>query len=107
MLRKLLGHLGGDCGLIGLGAQIIDKEDALLFDQVDKALKLALSPDGNLDRHGHGAKSITNHLNRAPEIRANAVHLVDKTNAWHMILISLPPDRFRLWLHASHGIKDH
>src|SRR5579885_2495658 len=107
MLRKLLSHLGGHFGLIGFGTQVIDKEDGLLLNQIDKALELALAPDRNLDRHGLRAKPITNHLNRAPEISANPVHLVDKTDTWHMIFISLPPDRFRLWLHASHCIKNH
>ena len=39
------------------------------------------------------------------EIRAHAIHLVHEANARNAVLVRLPPNRFRLRLHARHGIK--
>ena len=46
-------------------------------------------------------------LDNAHEVRAGAVHLVDKRKPRHVILIGLTPDSLRLWLdstdRAEHG----
>ena len=41
----------------------------------------------------------------AQKIRARAIHLVDEDHAGHLVLVALPPDRFRLRLHAAHGTQ--
>ncbi len=45
------------------------------------------------------------HLNRAPVIGAGAVHLIDETDARHVVLVGLPPNRFRLRLDACYGVE--
>ena len=40
------------------------------------------------------------------EVGADDVHLVDEDQARHVVLVGLPPDRFRLGLDALLGVED-
>ena len=40
------------------------------------------------------------------EIGPDDVHLVDEDEARHLVLVGLPPDRFRLGLDALLGVED-
>src|SRR6185312_5422686 len=44
-------------------------------------------------------------VNGVLEISTHLVDLIDETNSGNAVFISLPPDFFRLRLHAMHGIK--
>ena len=45
-------------------------------------------------------------LDGAPEVGADAVHLIDETDARHGVLVGLPPDRLGLRLDAGNGVED-
>jgi len=45
------------------------------------------------------------HFYGPEEVRAHAVHLVDKSQAWNVVFIGLPPDCFGLGFHATDRAK--
>ena len=46
------------------------------------------------------------HLLKHPEkIRADAVHFIDKGDAWHPVFVSLVPDSLGLWFDAPTAQK--
>ncbi|MNS73463.1 hypothetical protein D3C72_1069060 [compost metagenome] len=63
--------------------------------------------DGNDNRHRIGFKAVNHHLHHAEEISPLAVHFIDESQAWHVVLVSLSPDRFRLRLYATDGVIHH
>ena len=54
-----------------------------------------------------GLQPFADHVDRAPKVGADAVHLVDEAHARDRIAIRLPPHRLRLRLDAVDGIEDH
>src|SRR5579863_2977086 len=107
MLRRFLLHAGGYLGMVGFGAEVIGKDDRLLIYQIDKALKVGLAPNRNLNWHGDSPKAVSNHVHGAPEVGACAIHFIDKTDARNIILVRLPPDRLRLGFDSRDRIKDN
>ena len=63
----------------------------------------------NRDRNRHriGLQAIDHHLHHAEKVRAGAVHLVDEGQPRNVVFIRLPPDGFRLRLHAADGVVNH
>jgi len=59
-----------------------------------------------LDDNRIAVQPADDHIDAALKIGAHAVHLVDETNARHMIFIGLAPDCFRLRLHTGHAVED-
>ena len=51
MLARLIRHRRRNHGRLGLGTQVIGEDDALVGDQIDMSLVLALAANGDLDRH--------------------------------------------------------
>ena len=79
--------------------------DRLHVDQIDDAFELIFLADGNLNRDWLGAEALADGIDGMLEIGAHLVDLVDETNSRHAVLIGLPPDFFRLRLHAMHRVK--
>ncbi len=105
----LLGHLaeiGGDVGLVHGGAHLVDVDLGLHLDQVHQAHEAGLGADGDLDRHGVGLEPLLHHADHAEEVRAHDVHLVDVSQAGHVVLVGLAPDRLGLGLDAALGAED-
>ena len=46
------------------------------------------------------------HLNATEEVGARAIHLVQETHSWHLVLVSLTPYSFGLGFDTSHTIED-
>ena len=86
-------------------AEVVLVDDGLHGDQVDDALEVGLSPDGELDRHRVSTQAIDHRLHAAIEIGADAVHLVDVGDARHVVLVGLAPDRLRLGLDARRQVE--
>ena len=61
--------------------------------------------DRQLDREGVLREAAPDHAEAAIEIGADAVHLVGKDDARHVVPVSLAPHRLGLRLHAGHGIE--
>ena len=81
-------------------------QDELHLDQVDDALELA----GQADRDGHDggdhAELLLHLLERAGEVGADAVELVDVGESRHLVGVGLEPDLLGLHLDAAHGAED-
>ena len=111
--HRLTGRFNGcnelirDGDFLRIGAEALGEAPRLAGDQIDHAGEQIFGADGVLHGHGFGAQTIANHVDRAPEIGAGAVHLIDKADARHAVTIRLPPHRLRLRLDACDCIEDH
>ena len=78
---------------------------SLLFNEIDNGRKRRLGADRNLDGHRFARQPVLDGLQAHVKIRAHLVHLVDKTQPRHPILVGLAPDGFGLRLHALGTVK--
>ena len=88
-------------------AQIVPVSDQLHLHQVDDAVEVLAFAVGQLHGDGVAVEPLHDHPDAAVKVRADAVELVDKADARHVILVGLPPDRFGLRLDACHAVKNH
>src|SRR5581483_9774779 len=79
--------------------------DRLHLDEVDDADELVFGADGQLNRHGIRFELGDDLVERALEVGADSVHLVDETDARHAVLVGLTPDGLRLRLDAGDRIE--
>src|SRR5690348_16934761 len=107
MLLKLGFHTSRNLGTVGCRAEIVGKDNSLLLDQVDKTLEVALTTNRKLDRDRNGSQAITNHIDSAPEVSTDTVHLIHKTDTRDIILVCLPPDCLGLWLDPCNGVENN
>ena len=68
-------------------------------------LKFDSAPIGSWIGDRLRLQAVDDHLDRALEGRAGAVHLVDEADARHAVLVGLTPDRLRLRLDTGDGIE--
>ena len=101
LLQRRRNRLDGELGAQGL----VVPEDGLHLDQINDALEVSLGADGNLQRHRPRAQPLADGVQHVLEVGAVLVHLVDKADTRHLVLVALPPDRLRLRLHAANRIK--
>ena len=104
----LVGELGRN-GVHGLGirhALLVGLEvPSRHGDQVDDAPEAVLGAHGHLHGHGRRAQAVLHRLDRAEEVGAHAVVLVDVGDARHAVAAGLAPHRLGLRLHAGHGVE--
>ena len=105
VLGHLLDHVGRDLRALAGGAQVVGVDDRLLADQVDDALEVALGADRQLDANRVGAEACADAGHRRVEVGADAVHLVDEADAWHVVAVGLAPDRLRLGLDTGDRVE--
>ena len=104
-----LGYFAGsDHG----GLAVIGKRERLHGYQIDYAAKGLFDvrrpgADGQIERDGHAIQTGADFVKGAEKIGPFAVHLVDKRQAGHAILVGLMPDRFALGLDAFAGAENH
>src|SRR5215469_5989627 len=106
LLSELSLHVCWNLCMIRLSAEIISKDNRLLFDQVYESLKTTFLPNGDLDWDRRGTQALTNHLHCTPEIGANTIHFINKADTGDIILIRLTPYSLRLWFNTRNRIKD-
>ena len=66
-------------------------QDGLHLDEVHDTLEVLLSTDRNLDSNRIGTQDILHLLYGLKEVGTRTVHLVDITDTWHVVLVSLTP----------------
>src|SRR5450759_383171 len=74
-------------------------------DQVDDAAEVALHAPRQLDDQRYGVQPANQHVYRAVELRADAVHLVDEADPRYAVTVRLAPHRLRLRLNAGNGVE--
>ena len=107
IILGLFEQVGGNVDHVELRAQrFVAPDHGLHLHQVDDALELIFRAHRNLNRHRARLQPVHDGVHRVVEIGAHAVHLVDEADARNAILVGLPPDGFRLRLHAGHGVEN-
>ena len=106
--------------LLGLVLEIIGDVDGLVLGaqvglvlpvvghhahQVDHAVEVALSADGQLHDQRLDAQLVLDGVHRVVEVGAQLVHLVDEADAGHAVLVGLTPDGLGLGLHALLAVE--
>ena len=112
VVSGLFNHVLGDVGLLPGGTELfVVPDEGLHLDDVDEAgVSLhglrATSADRQLDDERVGLQAIDDHLDGAVEVGTDAVHLVDKAHAGHVVRVGLTPHRFGLRLNTGNRVKD-
>ena len=70
------------------------EQNCLLTDQINDAAKFIFRAKRNLNGNGDRLQPRPHHIHNTREIRAWTIHFINKSDAWHPILIRLPPNRF-------------
>ncbi len=103
---RLLYHVGRDrLGADGFPVGTI-KEEGLFAQEIDDALELVFTADGELHQNGVTIELAAELLDDLFGVAARAVHFVDEGNSRHAIAPHLAVDGERLGLHPAHGAKD-
>ena len=79
--------------------------DGFHLDQVDNPFEVVFSAYRHLNRYRVTTQSLFNLLDNTIIIGPGTVHLVNKDQPWHVVLIGLSPDRFRLRLYTTNRTK--
>ena len=98
-------ELGGDVGDLPLLAEVVLVDDRLHVHEVDDPGELGLGADRQLHGHRVSAEAVDHRLDRALEVGADAVHLVDEGDARHAVLVGLAPDGLGLGLDAGDRVE--
>ena len=64
------------------------------------------APHGSCTTSGLASQAVLDHLDRALEVGAGAVHLVDEADARDVVAVGLAPDGLGLRLDAGDGVED-
>ncbi len=72
---------------------LIFPDDGALFDEINDADEIVFASDGVGNCHRVSGKSLPHSLNGMLEVGADAVHLVDKGDSRHAVLVRLAPNR--------------
>ena len=103
----LVNHVSWDVSGLHRRAELVCIYVGVVLDEVHYTLETRLDANGDLYGHRMGPQALDYHLDAVPEGRARAVHLVYKTNARHVVAVSLAPDRLRLRLDARYAVEYH
>ena len=99
-------HVIRNGNLIRDFAEIVFINDGFHLHEVDDALEIILSTDGQLDSYCIGIEALLHHLDDVEEVRTGNVHLVDISHARNLILLSLAPNGLSLRLNTTAGSQD-
>ena len=80
-------------------------DDSFVLHQVDDPLERVFGTDGYLHGNRIGLQLVTDLIDHAEKISPHTVHLVDKGDTRHTVLVGLAPDGLRLGLHAADGTE--
>src|SRR5690606_13327158 len=81
-------------------------DDRTHLDKIDYALEFVLCADWQLNRQRNRTKTRLDHIEAAVEVRADLVHLVAEDHPRDVILLSLTPYGFGLWLNACVRVEE-
>ncbi len=100
--RGLLLQVGRDpFDAVARAEPILVPNQRLAIDQIDQPGELFFGADRQMQQQRRRLELVAHLLHDALELRADAIHLVDKCNPRHAVLVGLTPDGFRLRLDAA------
>ena len=106
IVLRLVQHVGRNLADDVVGAhRLVLVGDRLHLDEVDHAEELVFRADGELNRDRVGFELGDDLIERALEVRADAVHLVDEADARDAVLVGLAPDGLGLRLDAGDRVE--
>ena len=79
--------------------------DGLLINYVELAFKIIFFPEREENRPGICAELFAHRVDRHLEVGADAVHLINETDARDVVFVRLAPNCFRLRLNPCHGVE--
>src|SRR6266849_5357030 len=89
-----------------LGAErLFEPNDDFLLEEIDNADEIVFAAERELQRHRTRSEALLDGADHVIEIRAHAVHFVDKADARHAVFIALATHGFRLRQHSGNGIE--
>src|SRR5207248_2005014 len=80
----------------------VAEDEGLHLDEIDDASELIFGADRKLKRNGILAELRSDLIDDGDEVRADAIHLIDESDARHAVFVGLTPNSFRLRLDAAH-----
>src|SRR5690606_31712041 len=105
---SVVSQFGRNVDVVELGALAgFVPDDGLHLDEVNHTLEGVFRADGQHDGYGVGLQTQLELVVHLEEVGAGTVHLVDKRETGHTVLVGLTPNGFRLRLHATHGAINH
>ena len=103
---RALEVLRGDVGVLPLLAHVALPVVGVHLDEVDHTVQVGLGAPGELQDERVGGEAVDHHLDRALEVRAGAVHLVDEGDPRDLVAVGLAPDGLGLRLDAGDRVED-
>ena len=98
LLAIVLGvrfHLGGNVHHFVFRAEgLVLEDEGLHLHEVDDAFELILGADRKLERDCVLSELLADLIDHGHEVRADAIHLVDESDARNAVLVGLAPYRF-------------
>ena len=78
----------------------------LVFDEINHTDEGVFFAEGELNRGGVSGEARTHRADTVIEVGAHAIHLVDESDARHVVAVRLAPDGFGLGLNAGDGVEN-
>src|SRR5690606_15107161 len=82
-------------------------DDPFHFYQIDNAFELVLGTNRQYDRYRMRFQTQFQLIQHFEKVCTCTVHLVDEQQAGNVVLVSLTPYGFRLWLYTTYGTINH
>src|SRR3954471_18111141 len=101
MFRRNFLQLVGRAHLV-----VVQINDGLPVDHVELTFEVVFLAERNQNGPGIGPELFAHRVDRHVEVRSDPVHFINEADAGNVVLGGLPPDGFRLRLHAGDGIED-
>ena len=105
LFRHLL-HILRNVRFCDIFAEVVIVNESLHGHQINDALKFVFLANRQLNRNRIGIQTVFHHLYGIVKVSSHDVHLIDEGHPGNVVLVSLAPHIFRLWLHAAFGTED-
>jgi hypothetical protein len=85
---------------------VVRINDRFLINNVDLAFEVIFFAKRKQNRPGFRSEFLAHAVDRHFKVSPDAIHFVDERDPRDVVFRRLPPNRFRLRLHARYGVED-